>query len=155
MEKRPRPFWFRLIRGLLIIYAGLCVFSCTLSDKLIFMPQRPAYAVTAPDLIQFEDDAGETIRAYYFPAAVGKPTILYSHGNAEDIGNSIDLYHQWRNDGWGVLAYDYPGYGHSSGSPTESSCEHAIEAAWTFLTLNESIPKNDIIVVGAGINTCK
>lgn len=153
MEKRPRPFWFRLLRGLLIIYAGLCVFSCTMADKLIFMPQRPSYTKAAPALVGFPTTKGEAIAAFYHPAEAGKPTILYSHGNAEDAGGSFHLYQEWRSIGWGVLAYDYPGYGHSPGSPTESSCERAIEASWEFLTVENSIPASDIIVVGRSVGS--
>lgn len=153
MAKRPKSSALRLIRILLIAYAGLCVFSCTMADRMIFMPQQPTYTPSAPNLITIEDEAGEKLKAFYFPPESGKPTVLYSHGNAEDIGTSIDLYQQWRSDGWGVLAYDYPGYGHSTGSPSESSTELAIAAAWNFLTLTESIPQHDIIVVGRSIGT--
>lgn len=153
MAKRPRPFWFRLIRGFLIIYAALCVFSCTMADKLIFMPQRPAYTKQAPNLISIATSKGEVVPAFYFPAKPGKPTVLYSHGNAEDIGGSIELYQQWRHDGWGVLAYDYPGYGHASGTPTESSTERAIAAAWHSLTVDHAVPASDIIVVGRSVGS--
>jgi abhydrolase domain-containing protein 17 len=153
MAKRTRPFWFRLIRGITIIYAALCIFSCTMADKLIFIPQRPAYTKQAPSLISFPTSKGETITAFYFPAKPGKPTVLYSHGNAEDIGGSVELYQQWRNDGWGVLAYDYPGYGHATGRPTESSSERAIEAAWHSLTVDRAIPASDIIVVGRSVGS--
>jgi pimeloyl-ACP methyl ester carboxylesterase len=152
-RKPARPIWFRLIRSLLIIYAGLWGFSYTMADKVIFMPQRPTYAANAPDLITLEISGEDQIKAYYFPAETGKPTILYSHGNAEDIGGSIELYQQWRSDGWGVLAYDYPGYGHSTGSPTEGSSEQAIESAWNFLTANESIPPSEIVVVGRSVGS--
>lgn len=155
MEKttkaKTRPFWFRLLRGVTIIYAGLCVFSCTMADSMIFMPQRPAYAATAPGLIRFETSEGESIPAYHFPAQADKPTVLYSHGNAEDIGGSIKLYREWQKDGWGVLAYDYPGYGHASGTPTEKSCERAIEAAWNFLTLEQGVKPHDILIVGRSV----
>lgn len=153
MEKRRRPLWFRLIRGILIIYTSLCVFSCTMADKLIFMPQRPAYTKQAPNLISIPTSKDEVITAFYFPAKAGKPTVLYSHGNAEDIGGSIKLYQEWRNDGWGVLAYDYPGYGHATGKPSESSSERAIEAAWKNLTVDHSIPASDIIVVGRSVGS--
>ncbi|MEP4078549.1 alpha/beta hydrolase [Haloferula sp.] len=153
MEKQSRPFWFRLIRGILIIYAGLCVFSCTMADKLIFMPQRPGYTLKAPALIKIQTSKDETVTAFYYPPKPGKPTILYSHGNAEDIGNSTGLYQDWRNSGWGVLAYDYPGYGHATGSPTEASCERAIEASWNFLTVEKSLLPSDIIVVGRSVGS--
>ena len=153
MTKRSRPLWFRLIRGLAIVYAGLCVFSCTMADRLIFMPQRPAYTTKAPALVRLPTSKGESIVAFYYPAKPGKPTVLYSHGNAEDIGNSIELYQQWRNDGWGILPYDYPGYGHSSGSPSESSSERAIDAAWSFLTGDHSVTPSKIIVVGRSVGS--
>ncbi|MFC7336387.1 alpha/beta hydrolase [Haloferula chungangensis] len=153
MEKRPRPFWIRLVRGCLIVYAAVCVYSCTMADRLIFMPQRPAYTREAPNLISLSTRKDEILPAFYFPARVGKPTILYSHGNAEDIGGSIELYQAWRRDGWGALAYDYPGYGHATGKPGEASSQRAIEATWHSLTDEHAIPPADIIIVGRSIGS--
>ncbi|BCX46489.1 alpha/beta hydrolase [Haloferula helveola] len=149
-KKRLHPL-LRLLRGIAIIWCALAVFSCTMADKLIFFPPRPGYVADAEGIVSFDTTKDETIRALHFPASPGQPTVLYSHGNAEDIGGSIDLYQEWRRRGWGVLAYDYPGYGHSTGSPTESSCERAIDAAWNYLTEDQQVAGKDIVIVGRSV----
>jgi len=150
-EKKRLPIWLRLIRAGVIAYAALALFACTMADKLIFFPPRTGYVATAPGLVTFQTSKGESIAALNYPAQAGKPTLLYSHGNAEDIGGSVSLYQDWRDDGWGVLAYDYPGYGHSSGRPTAPSAERAIEAAWQFLTTDQGVDPASIILVGRSV----
>ncbi|MCU0795350.1 MAG: alpha/beta hydrolase [Akkermansiaceae bacterium] len=127
--------------------------SCTVADRLIFMPQRPSYTADAPGLLRLTTDSGESIAAFHFPAAEGKPTILYSHGNAEDIGHSRKLYAALNQQGWGVLAYDYPGYGQSSGEPDEAACERAIDAAWHHLTTTAGVPAGQIVIMGRSVGS--
>lgn len=45
-----------------------------------------------------------------------KVTILFSHGNAEDIGMIFDSFNEFAKELWvNVLAYDYEGYGKAWG----------------------------------------
>ena len=46
--------------------------------------------------------------------------IIFSHGNAGNISHRQDLYQTWINLGFNILAFDYRGYGKSTGSPSES-----------------------------------
>ena len=80
-------------------------------------------------------------------------TILYSHGNAEDIGRIEIFLQSWVKDGWSVLAYDYPGYGHSSGKPSEEGCYDAIDTAYQYLIEKLEIPPSKIIVWGRSLGT--
>lgn len=137
----------------LAAYAALALFACTLADRMIFMPPPPGYAPGAKALVRFETTAGESISALHFPAPPGRPTLIYSHGNAEDIGHSLPLYQAFHRAGLGVIAYDYPGYGHSTGRPTEKSTERAIEAAWRYLTDDLAIPPSDIVIVGRSVGS--
>jgi pimeloyl-ACP methyl ester carboxylesterase len=79
-------------------------------------------------------------------------TLLYSHGNAEDLGQSTMLYEIWKDAGFGVMAYDYPGYGQSSGKPDEASCERAIQAAWNHL-IARGVPAGKIVIVGRSVGS--
>ncbi len=63
---------------------------------------------------------GEKIRVWYAPAAEGKPTILYFHGNAGEIGDRPLRFNYYHSRGLGVAYVSYRGYGGSTGSPTES-----------------------------------
>jgi hypothetical protein len=46
-------------------------------------------------------------------------TVLFSHGNAEDLGDDQPLLEHIKAAGFAVFAYDYQGYGTSEGRPSE------------------------------------
>jgi pimeloyl-ACP methyl ester carboxylesterase len=147
-----RKLW-RWIKVPVILYGAMSLFACTVADHVIFQPPPPSYAADAEALIRFETSAGESIAALHFPAPRGRPTLLYSHGNAEDIGHSLPIYRAFEQAGLGVFAYDYPGYGHSEGRPGEAACERAIEAAWNHLTSDLGVQPRDVVIVGRSVGS--
>ncbi len=142
--------WKRPFKSLLWIYLILCVVAVFFADHLIFQPPAPSYPPELKGLLHLKTKAGEDIAAVHYPAAKGMPTLLYSHGNAEDLGQSIELYQEWHGQGIGVFAYDYPGYGQSSGSPSESSCERAIQSAWNYL-IRSGVAASSIVIVSRSV----
>jgi hypothetical protein len=90
-------------------------------DRLIFFPDHtvgppPANAeerwITTPD--------GERLHAWHSAPDEAAPLLLWSHGNAGNIGWRRDVLVALAHRGLGVLAYDYRGYGKSSGAPSEA-----------------------------------
>lgn len=142
--------WKRLFRSLALIYGCLLVVAVFFAEKLIFMPPEVEYADDA-QVLKLSSSSGETIASYYLPAKPGYPTLIYTHGNAEDLGSVSDLMETWNDAGLGVLAYDFPGYGHSTGSPNEKTCGTAITAAWDYLTVTRKIPATSIVLVGRSV----
>ena len=63
-----------------------------------------------------------------------KYTLLYSHGNAVDLGLMstffVWLSHRLQID---IFSYDYSGYGSSGGQPTESDIYADIKTAYETL----------------------
>jgi alpha-beta hydrolase superfamily lysophospholipase len=144
---------WRWLRVPLILYAALVLFACSMADRLIFLPPNPSYSADAKALIRIETEAGEVVTALHRPATPGRPTLLYSHGNAEDIGHSLPLHQRLSEAGFGVFAYDYPGYGQASGHPTEASCERAIQCAWNHLTQDLGVAPAEVVIVGRSIGS--
>eukprot|EP00074_Homo_sapiens_P092953 XP_016870280.1 alpha/beta hydrolase domain-containing protein 17B isoform X3 [Homo sapiens] len=69
-----------------------------------------------------------------------KYTLLFSHGNAVDLGQMSSFYIGLGSRiNCNIFSYDYSGYGASSGKPTEKNLYADIEAAW--LALRTSIDK--------------
>jgi len=84
-------------------------------------------------------------------------TILYSHGNAEDLITSQDCY---RNLSFflcvNILAYDYEGYGLSSGQSSEQATYDDIESAYRWLTEDDdgpTISPEKIILFGRSLGS--
>ena len=84
-------------------------------------------------------------------------TILYSHGNAEDLGLHLPFIDALaRATGADVFSYEYVGYSLSrfaNLSPDEDGCYRSIDAAWIYLTETLNIPANRIVVYGRSIGT--
>jgi abhydrolase domain-containing protein 17 len=81
-------------------------------------------------------------------------TILFSHGNAEDLG----MIYDWFNDlarvlRCNIMAYDYTGYGKANGSPTEDGCYSDIEAAYKYLTSERHILPEQIVLYGRSLGS--
>ena len=55
------------------------------------------------------------IAAAYLPNPEARYTLLYSHGNGEDMGDDLPILEEYRRAGFAVFAYDYNGYGASTG----------------------------------------
>lgn len=144
--------WKRPFISLGSIYVLLLLTSCFLADRIIFVPPSSSYTSRYPDLGFLKTPDNESIAYVHLPARKGMPTILYSHGNAEDLAQSEDIYEELHTRGLGVMAYDYPGYGLSTGTPDEDSCQRAIQAAWRHLT-DSGIPASSIIITGRSVGS--
>jgi alpha-beta hydrolase superfamily lysophospholipase len=144
--------WWRPLQSLAFIYLLLACFAVFFADALIFMPPPASYQPGSEHLLELQTGEGESITVLHLKAAAGQPTLLYSHGNAEDLGDSRDLYTAWHAMGLGVAAYDYPGYGHSTGKPTEASCQRAVRAVWDHL-VGSGVPPSSIVLVGRSVGS--
>ena len=144
--------WWRPLASLASIYILLGLVAVFFADRVIFQPPPPSYPADEPGLIRFRMPDGGQISAFHLPADKGAPTLLYTHGNAEDIGHSMALFLRWNEMGIGVLAYDFPGYGHSTGRATEKTTHQAIRAAWQYL-LAQGVPRDSVVIVGRSVGS--
>jgi abhydrolase domain-containing protein 17 len=104
-----------------LAYVGLAAFGYFLSDRLIFQPPPPTYRAGQLPLTMIPGTDGVSLAALYLPNPAAQLTILYAHGNAEDLGVVAPMLEELRRHGFAVLGFDYRGYGASSGGPTTTS----------------------------------
>ncbi len=134
----------------LLVYLGLLLFAYFSADKLIFQPPFSSYP-DSEKIIKLTTSGGEKISAKFYPNPNATHTILFSHGNAEDIGFSDSFSNDFVKNGFAVLVYDYRGYGTSEGSPTEENAYRDIDAAYEYLTEELKIPPEKIIAHGRSL----
>jgi hypothetical protein len=142
----------RLISSFVLIILVLLMFSFSCVDRMIFFPPTPGYA-DDDSLIRIESAPGNNIAAMYFPNDRAEYTILFSHGNAEDIGTNDQFFGMLVAHGFAVLAYDYRGYGHSQGKTSEKTTYQDIAAAYKYLTDTLKVPPGRIIVHGRSVGS--
>lgn len=69
-----------------------------------------------------------------FCAFPSRFTILFSHGNAVDLGQMSSFYiGLGTRINCNIFSYDYSGYGVSTGKPSEKNLYADIDAAWQAL----------------------
>jgi pimeloyl-ACP methyl ester carboxylesterase len=83
-----------------------------------------------------------------------KYTILFCHGNAEDLAHSHRSYQDLSNKlGSDLIAFDYPGYACSSSVPSEEGAIAAGDAVLAHLINKLALPRDRIILCGRSLGS--
>ncbi len=144
--------WKRPFISLGSIYILLCIVAVSCADRLIFQPPAPYYSENIQGFTKITHKNAAPVAAIHLKAPPNAPTIIYSHGNAEDIGHNIEIFTALHDRGFGVIAYDYPGYGLTPGRSTETSTQQSIQTAWDY-AIQSGISPSSIIIVGRSIGS--
>lgn len=136
---------------LVIVYLLMMSHAYFFADRMIFQPAPSSYRDEGSILKIPVGGSNSSISAIYLPNPDAKYTILYSHGNAEDLGDIRDTLTRYRERGFSVIAYDYRGYGTSAGIPSEKAACEDIGAVYAHLVGPLRINPKLVIVYGRSI----
>ena len=139
-----------LIIFVIFAYLFFAMIAYFFADKIIFPAPRSSYQDTV-NILKLKTKDGAVISAVYLPNKNSKYVMLFSHGNAEDLGDMLPFLRDIVAQGFSVFSYDYHGYGTSSGKPTEQHVYEDINAAYDYLINTLNIPPKHIIVFGRSI----
>lgn len=121
----------------------------------VFLPNRypdgvwepQSFGLAAED-VWFESTDGVKLHGWWIPRASARGTILYCHGNTGSIAHRIGVFRHLQRLRVNVLAFDYRGYGRSSGSPSEAGLFRDVRAAFDHLVDSLERRPSEIIVFG-------
>ncbi|KAJ7971136.1 alpha/beta hydrolase domain-containing protein 17B-like [Quillaja saponaria] len=106
------------------------------------------------DVLKLSTKRGNDIVAVYIKNPSATLTLLYSHGNAADLGQMYELFSELSiHLRVNLLGYDYTGYGQSSGKPTEQNTYADIEAAYRCLVEKYGVKEEDVILYGQSVGS--
>jgi fermentation-respiration switch protein FrsA (DUF1100 family) len=140
----------RLLRSLIIIYVTVCLYVWFTADRKIFLPPAPSYGRSL-DLLTVVTDNGHNLAALSLPNADANYTLIYSHGNAEDLGQIRPVLEILRQAGTSVVGYDYSGYGLSGGRPSERQAYQDIRAVYRYTVDELGVPPEQIVIHGRSV----
>jgi fermentation-respiration switch protein FrsA (DUF1100 family) len=102
--------------------------------------------------VEFKAADGTALFAWFLPAR-GEPkaTVLYLHGNAQNISAHFPNVAWMPAAGFNVLAIDYRGYGGSEGKPTLPGVQLDIDAAMRVLLQRPDVDPDRIVVFGQSL----
>ncbi|XP_062178595.1 uncharacterized protein LOC133883322 isoform X1 [Phragmites australis] len=97
---------------------------------------------------------GTEVVTMYVRQPGARLTLLYSHGNAADLGQMYELFVELSSHlNVNLMGYDYSGYGQSSGKPTEENTYADIEAAYRCLIETYGASEENIILYGQSVGS--
>jgi fermentation-respiration switch protein FrsA (DUF1100 family) len=119
------------------IYVILVAAMYLAQRSLMYFPETLRTAPAQSGLPEAEEVTldtadGERVIAWHIAPRGDQPVILYFHGNGGALRNRAERYRALTQDGTGLLALSYRGYGGSSGRPTETGLINDALAAYDF-----------------------
>ena len=151
--KRKRLTIFIIPIALLIVYALVLLFVHSNERKMLYVPSEEIVS----NVIDFNTEEivittskGDDVSAIYNKIDDGY-VILFSYGNAGNITSNA-LHKQLFEDlGYSYVMYDYPGYGKSTGRPTEDRLYSSATAVYDWLTNVKGYRSNQIVLMGQSL----
>ncbi|HQU08516.1 MAG: hypothetical protein B7X06_00150 [Verrucomicrobia bacterium 21-51-4] len=138
------------IGGLCLAYAGLLIFAYLFASKVIFPAPHASYK-DGPEIIWLKLPDGSPVAARYWPCEGATYTVIYSHGNGEDLGMVANRLADCASHGYNLLSYDYPGYGLSEGPASEQRSYEAIRAVYNYARTQLEVPPEQIVIYGYSV----
>ena len=148
-----------LLLVVFITWCGIALYLYFSQSRLLYYPELPSRMIDATpaaiglpfENVQLHAADGTRLYAWFVPASASRGTLLFSHGNAGNIGHRLDSIRQFHSLGLDVLIYDYRGFGESEGKPTEAGTYLDAKAAWDYLLLEREIAPRQIVIFGRSL----
>lgn len=149
------PFVFSLLRivlALAVLYGILAILAHWVSPRMIFARPAAGYQ-PGPEHIRLRSDDGLTLFAKHWVNPDARYTILYFHGNAEDLSSLNTYMDDFVKNGFAVFALEYRGYGHSEGTPDESATYRDAKTAYDYVRGELGVSADRIISYGYSLGS--
>jgi fermentation-respiration switch protein FrsA (DUF1100 family) len=148
------------LKNLLLIgaafYIGLVALMYLAQRSLMYFPETlhttPAQAgLSEAEEVTLDTADGERVIAWHIPPRGDQPVILYFHGNGGALRYRVDRYRALTQDGTGLVALSYRGYGGSSGRPSEAGLIEDARATYGFVAKRH--PEARLVLWGESLGT--
>jgi len=155
------PVWVKYIGLAVLAYAAYCALVFAFQRQMIFPRSQIGYApVSLPENLPIEkvwlNIPGASVESWYIPPRGGpangrRPALIFAHGNAERIDMCTGELMPFTALGIGVLLVEYPGYGRSTGTPSQKNITAAFLAAYDMLAARHDVDPSKIVFYGRSL----
>lgn len=151
---RPLRRRFVLAVVLLIALYGAVVSVLYIGQRSFIFPapNRPWPIADGFQTIVYRTADGLDLRALYRPAAMGKPTIVFFHGNGDSLSGALTSTQAYAEKGYGLLLHEYRGYAGNPGAPDEAGLYADARAARNWLEA-QGVPAASQVLMGYSLGS--
>jgi fermentation-respiration switch protein FrsA (DUF1100 family) len=144
--------------GTVLAYLFICLAMWAMQRQLLYVPDTrmgppSSYGLAGFDEVGLTAEDGTRLTAWVKRADPGRPTLLYFHGNAGNLGSRSELFEAFAGKGFGVVGLSYRGYGSSEGSPSETGLYADARAALAYARGTLGVPAGALIYYGESLGT--
>ncbi|HWX34718.1 MAG TPA: alpha/beta hydrolase [Steroidobacteraceae bacterium] len=143
-----------------VVYGGFLCALYIMQDSIIYPGAKTKVDAVTPkaqgaEVLRISTSQGN-IEAIFLPATAGadakqNPLVIFGHGNGEVIDYWVAALDGFRERGIGVLLVEYPGYGRSTGAPSEASIRTAMDGAYDRIAADPQVDPTRIFGFGQSI----
>ena len=142
-----------IVVAFVVAYLCFAAFAWFVSDRMIFLPPSPSYRAGQLPIVMVPTD-GASIAMLHLPNPQAAVTLLYAHGNAEDLGQLAPWLEEMRRAGFAVVGFDYRGYGMSTGGPPSAhGAVHDMETVYRWVVDTLRVPPSRIVLYGRSVGS--
>jgi uncharacterized protein len=155
--RRTLPFLGALLI-LLLLYAGIVAYVYSIQRSLLYFPSHtyltPREALANPARTGFPVTTadGIALKGWYAPTTAKPLTLVYFHGNGDDLERSAPVAKVYIRAGYGILLAEYRGYSGLRGAPTETGLYDDARAYMTAL-IAAGVDPHSIVLFGRSLGT--
>jgi alpha-beta hydrolase superfamily lysophospholipase len=145
---------FFVLVAYLCVAALVCVF---LRDFIYF----PDHTYVSPSQAHAHKDFGELavttedglhLKGWYAPAKAKRLTLVFFHGNSDNLGTAAKIADPYLHAGYGFLLAEYRGYSGLPGRPTENGL-YADARAFLKALIASGVHETDLVLFGHSLGT--
>jgi fermentation-respiration switch protein FrsA (DUF1100 family) len=146
--------WLRVLLWSIGGVVALVALLWTFQRRLIYLPGRdiPPVTTVLPDWMDtaVTTSDGEALGVWYSPPPIeGAPIVIVFNGNAGTRADRATLGEALAQNGYGVVLFDYRGYGNSTGAPSEAGLARDATAVVDFAA--GTAPDSPVVYFGESL----
>lgn len=146
-----------IICSILLIYLLFAGYLFFFQRSIIYVPSKQMgtpqnYGLNKANEVKLTTPDNIKIIAWHIFKDKNRPTLLYFHGNAGNLGDRAIKIQEFVNNGFNVFALSYRGYGKSAGEPSEEGLYFDARTAIEYL-INNNTPENKMVFYGESLGS--